>query len=337
MPRASTLAVPLSLCACVLLIGDTARAQTTPEGHDRPPEAAPSSSQPDAQPEGHLFVVGGGHRGPELWARFIELAGGEGGARILVIPLASSEPEESGRSVADGYVERGAVEAISVMLTREQAEDPATAALLDEYTGIWFVGGSQSRITDVLAGTPFNEAIERRYREGAVVGGTSAGAAIMSDSMITGSQILAGEDTIGYHGDEFHRIERGYLEIVPGLGYLPGAIVDQHFVRRERHNRLISAVLERPSMIGLGIDESTAVVVRPDGTWNVVGESVAVVYDARDALITSEDAPVLGAGGVRFHVIPAGGSYNPATSEARLPARTTGTNPETSSNGWRYE
>lgn len=318
MLRASLLAMALPLGACLLQPPD-ATAQATGGGTDDPVPSTSTGSAGVQRPGGHLFIVGGGHRGPELWNRFLELAGGRGEARILVIPLASSEPEESGRSVAEGYAERGAALARVFNPTRAEAEDPATAYMLDRYTGIWFVGGSQSRITDVLAGTPLNRAIRRRYHEGAVVGGTSAGAAIMSDSMITGSQVLAGEDTIGYHGDEFHRIERGYLEIVPGLGYLPGAIVDQHFVRRERHNRLISAVLERPSMIGVGIDESTAIVVNPDGTWDVVGESVAVIYDARDARITPDGAPVLGAGGVRLHVVPAGGSFAPDAGEARIP------------------
>ena len=318
MLRASLLAMALSLPVCLLQPADAAAQGAHRRTGDPVPSTAsgPVASQ---QPAGHLFIVGGGHRGPELWNRFLELAGGEGEARILVIPLASSEPEESGRSVAEGYAERGAAETRVFNPTRAEAEDPSTAGILDRYTGIWFVGGSQSRITDVMAGTPLNRAVRRRYHEGAVIGGTSAGAAIMSDSMITGSQILAGEDTIGYHGDEFHRLERGYLEIVPGLGYLPGAIIDQHFVRRERHNRLISTVLERPSMIGVGIDESTAIVVNPDGTWDVVGQSVAVIYDARDARITPEDAAVLGAAGVRLHVVPAGGRFDPAAGEARLP------------------
>lgn len=281
--------------------------------------AASTGAVAQEAPRGHLFIVGGGHRGPELWNAFVELAGGPGKARVLVIPLASAEPEESGRQVASGYIEHGATAADVFTPTRAEAEDPATGARLDGYTGIWFVGGSQDRITDVLAGTPLNRAIARRYREGAVIGGTSAGAAIMSDSMITGSQILEGEDTVGYHGDEFRRIERGYIEIVPGLGYLPGAIVDQHFVRRERHNRLLSAVLERPSMVGLGIDESTAVVVNPDGRWDVIGESVAVVYDARGAALARAGGPVLGAADIRLHVIPAGGRFDPATGTASLP------------------
>ena len=102
------------------------------------------------------------------------------------------------------------------------------------------------------------------------MGGTSAGAAIMTDSMLTGESDAAG-DTTGYYGDEFPAIARQRIQVVPGLGFLHGAIVDQHFIRRERHNRLISAVLERPTLIGVGIDESTALEVGPDGTLEGAG------------------------------------------------------------------
>jgi cyanophycinase len=101
----------------------------------------------------------------------------------------------------------------------------------------------------------------------------------MSDSMITGDQTPPG-DTTGYYDDDYPAIARHRIEVLPGLGFLHGAIVDQHFIKRERHNRLMSAVLERPSLVGVGIDESTAIEVSPDGRWRVLGESDVVVYDA---------------------------------------------------------
>ena len=159
--------------------------------------------------------------------------------------------------------------------------------------------------------------MQRRYREGAVVGGTSAGVAIMSDSMITGNQTPPG-DTTGYYGDECLAIERRRVEIVSGLGFLPEAIVDQHFIRRERHNRLLSAVLERPSLLGVGIDESTALEVGPDGRWRVIGESAVLIYDARKARITGRGLPLLGATGLRVHLLPAGSVYDPRTGNGNL-------------------
>ena len=187
---------------------------------------------------------------------------------------------------------------------------------LDSATGIWFCGGDQARLTDVLGGTASLRAIHARYQAGAVVGGTSAGAAIMSDSMITGDQTPPG-DTTGYYGDEYPTIERRRIEVTPGLGFLHGAIVDQHFLRRERHNRLLSAVLERPGLLGVGIDESTAIEVSPDGRWHVLGESDVIVYDARHARVTAAGAPLLGATDIRVHLLPSGSVYDPAERPCR--------------------
>ncbi|HEU0055062.1 MAG TPA: cyanophycinase, partial [Longimicrobium sp.] len=176
-----------------------------------------------------------------------------------------------------------------------------------------------TRLAPILMDTPTLEAIRRRYREGAVLGGTSAGAAIMSDSMLTGNQYREGVDTAGYYDDEYPRVARRSIQVVRGLGFLHGAIVDQHFLRRERQNRLLSAVLERPSLVGVGIDESTAILVRPDGRWEVLGASSVLVMDARAARVTSATAPVLGATGVALLLLPAGSVYDPRTGTATLP------------------
>lgn len=268
---------------------------------------------------GHLLIVGGGRQPPELVARFVELAGGRGRARIAVLPMASGEPEASGREKAEELRGLGA-ETLVLQLTREQAMTDSAARLLEGVTGIWFTGGDQSRVTPVLRGSPVLQAIRDRWRAGAVVGGTSAGAAVMPDSMLTGNQFRPGVDTAGYYGDEFPDISRGTIQVVAGLGFLPGTIIDQHFIRRERHNRLLAAVLERPALIGVGIDESTAIEVGPDGRWTVRGSGAVVIYDARRARITSAGPPVLGATEVRMHLLPPGGVYDPRTGAARLPA-----------------
>jgi cyanophycinase len=281
-------------------------------------QAAPSTSPAPDRPRGHLLIVGGGTQPPALVTRFVELAGGPGRARIAVVPMASEEAEEGGREKAEQLRGLGA-ETVVLNLTRAQAQGDSAVRLLEGVTGVWFNGGDQARLTEVLLGTPVLDALHRRYREGAVIGGTSAGAAIMSDSMLTGNQVAAGEDTVGYHGDEYPRVARGTIQVVQGLGFLHGAIVDQHFLRRERENRLLSVVLERPSLIGAGIDESTAIVVRPDGWWEIVGASSVLVMDAREARITPASASVLGATGVRMLLLPAGSLYDPRTGRATLP------------------
>lgn len=278
--------------------------------------AQPMAAQRPTGP-GTLFIVGGGSQPEALPVRFVELAGGKGRARIAVLPMASSEPRETGKEKAEQLQGLGA-DAFVLSLTREQAQTDSAARLLDGATGIWFTGGDQVLITEVLLGTPVHRAIKARYAAGAVIGGTSAGAAIMSDSMLTGNQYREPPDTNGYYGDEFETIGRHAIEVVPGLGFLPGTIVDQHFIARERHNRLLSVVLERPTMIGVGIDEGTALEIAGDGPWKVLGASQVVVYDARESGITGPALP-LGASGIRLHIVPPGGSFDPRTGRATLP------------------
>jgi Cyanophycinase and related exopeptidases len=164
-------------------------------------------------------------------------------------------------------------------------------------------------------------AIHARYSAGAVVGGTSAGAAVMSTPMITGDERHPGgarPDTT----DAFKTIARDNIITSDGFALIQGAIIDQHFLRRKRHNRLVSAVLEHPDLLGVGIDESTALLVRPDGEWNVLGASAVVIYDARSAAITPPGASTLGAAGIVMHVLPAGSSFDPRTGKAALPTVT---------------
>lgn len=271
-------------------------------------------------PAGPLFIVGGGRQPDALVDRFIAMSGGPGAARIAVVPLASSRPAESGEGKIEQLREHGA-DGFVLLTSGAEARDPAVVARLEGATGIWFSGGDQSRITAALEGTPLLTAIRERSRAGVPIGGTSAGAAIMSPFMITGSQVLAGEDTVGYHGDTFPRIARDAIEIVPGFGLLPGVIVDQHFIRRERHNRLLSAVLERPDHLGVGIDESTALEVAANGEWRVHGASVILVVDAREATVPDAAAPVLGAAGLKVHLLTPGSTYDPRSGTITLGTR----------------
>ena len=269
------------------------------------------------RPTGSLIIVGGGPRPPEIMRRFVELAGGSR-ARILIMPMATASAEESGPEVAAEMRGLGAAASRSVNLTREQAMSDTSPRIFEGYTGIWFLGGDQNRITAVLSGTPAERAIRERYELGAVVGGTSAGAAIMTTPMISGDERRPGgarPDTT----DNWMTIDRNDVVTVPGLALLPGAIVDQHFLRRKRHNRLISLVLEHPHLIGAGIDESTALEVRPDGTWRVLGNSVVVIYDARTGAVTPASAGILGARDLRMHVLPPGATFDPRTGKATLP------------------
>lgn len=294
--------------AALLLLAASISCASAPRPHD--------ASAFGGEPRGSLVIVGGGPRGEAITQKFIQLAGGVGHARILVLPMASALPETGAESVEE-FRKQG-VSAWAMNLTRAQAMDRSAVAAFDSATGIWFPGGDQVRIMSVLEGTPAADAIRARYAAGAVIGGTSAGAAVMSTPMITGDERAPGggrPDTT----QSFITIARQDIALSAGLGLVPGAIVDQHFLRRRRHNRLISVVLEHPSLIGIGIDESTALVIEPGQPWTIIGESAAIVYDARHAHITPASAPILGATDIRMQVLPAGSSFDPSTGEARVP------------------
>lgn len=271
-----------------------------------------------AQPgTGNLFLVGGGPQPPALVQQFVDLAGGKGRAKIVVFAMASEGGLVGGEEKAEDLRALGA-DARNVYVTHAQAMTDSVVALLDGVTGIWFGGGDQVRLMAALGGTPTAAAIWKRYRAGAVIGGTSAGAAVMSTPMITGDERHRGGDRPPSDSSAtFVTIDRANVITADGFGFVANAIVDQHFVRRRRHNRLLSLVLEGPVRLGAGIDESTALVVRADGRWRVAGASVVVIYDARKARIAGAGA--LGASGIVTHVLPAGSTFDPATGVAALP------------------
>ena len=266
---------------------------------------------------GTLQIVGGGSQPRELVEHFVALAGGRGKARIVVFAMASASGERSGEAKANDFRELGA-EARNVWITRDQADLDSVVALLDGATGVWFGGGDQNRLTKALRGSKVEAAIRARYAGGAVVGGTSAGAAVLSQVMITGDERRPG----GTRPDttlDWVTIDRANVVVDSGFALVDDAIIDQHFVRRKRHNRLVSLVLERAPHLGVGIDEGTALLVHPDGRWTVQGASVVVIYDARNASITPSSQAVLGGAGLRMHVLPAGGTFDPRTGQASLP------------------
>jgi cyanophycinase len=214
-----------------------------------------------------LVLLGGGPRPPEALARFVEWAG-NGHSRLLVVTWASAEPRESYESL-----ER------DLGLYRPASIDPAPFAplgpgdkarlleALDRATGIFFAGGDQGRIMDVLEDRELADAFRERYRRGVVFAGTSAGTACMSSLMITGE------------GD-FSVLDGGKVKVRAGLGLLPGVILDQHFLKRQRQNRLFGLVLDHPRLLGVGVDEGTALAVTDNRHAEVVGPGPVMMVDA---------------------------------------------------------
>lgn len=242
-------------------------------------------------PRGHLVVVGGGGVPDNVQQRALAISGGRA-AVVAVLPQAS-ELADTGETAAAMWLKAGAARAVQIDLSNLNA---ATQAL-SEATLIWFPGGDQNRLTKALAGTGLPELIRQRYIGGATVGGTSAGAAVLSAVMITGDADL-------------QSITASKTVTAPGLGLWPEVIVDQHFLKRQRMNRLISAVLDQPQLVGVGIDEKTAVIVTGGHEFEVVGDSSVVVIDARRARVSQVAPNELASGTeLRLHVLTHGMTF----------------------------
>jgi len=264
--------------------------------------AAPPAA---AGPKGHLFIVGGGDRDEPLMRRYVELAKGYGTGKFVIFTMASSVPLEVGPELVAEFKKYGVADVAYYQLTREEAMRPESVRILDGVSAIWFSGGDQAKQTAALLDTPLHARMLELYAEGCLIGGTSAGAAVMSEVMITGDEKRKPEE-----GHEFETIETGNIITTPGFGFLKECIIDQHFVTRKRHNRLISLVLEKPRLLGVGIDESTAIIVRPDLVFEVVGEKQVVVYDARRAKVINGPSAPLGGHGLTLHVLVPGDFFD---------------------------
>jgi len=241
--------------------------------------------------QGPLIVVGGGTTMPEITARALELGGGSK-AVVAVLPQSSAEPDAGDASVKM-WKDAGAAEAAKVSFDNRDA----ASAFLKRATLIWMPGGDQNRFMKAIEGTGLDQIIRDRHKAGAAVGGTSAGAAVLAEYMFTGDADLKS-------------LTAGATVTAKGLALWPGALIDQHFLKRQRDNRLISAVFDHPSLVGVGIDESTAVVVRGT-TLDVIGKSSVVVIDARGAKVNKTDAGQLVSGtGLTLSVLRAGQSYS---------------------------
>jgi cyanophycinase len=267
-------------------------------------------------PKGALFIIGGGERDAPLMKRYIQLAAGFGTGKIVIFTMASSVPQEVGPELVTEFEGNGAKDVVFYQLTHEEAMRPGSDKILDGVGGIWFSGGDQALLTAALLATPIHKRMLELYEEGCVVGGTSAGAAVMSEFMITGNEKRTGG-------------EEGTWEVIladdilhtEGFGFVKKAVIDQHFITRRRHNRLIAVVLQHPTLVGVGIEESTAVLVRPDGKYEVLGEGQVIVYDARRAKTFESPDGHLGGHGLTMHVLLPGDVYDLASGRVEEPSK----------------
>src|ERR1700733_1494480 len=261
------------------------------------------SKIPHGETRGWIVPIGGAENKENdrrILERFVRQSGGTD-ADIIVIPTAS-RMHETGPRYETLFRDIGAGR-VGVMDfdTRRDCQEPGRLQRLEAATGIFFTGGNQLRVTTLLGGTPVAKLIRQRNAQGATVGGTSAGASILSEHMIA-------------FGDEGSSVISGSVRLAPGLGLTNRFIIDQHFRQRDRLGRLVTALSYNPFAVGIGLDEDTAAFIGPDDIIEVEGSGGVTVVDASDVTYSSigevtEGQPVCMLG-LRLHILVAGATFN---------------------------
>lgn len=224
--------------------------------------------------KGSLLIIGGGSRPESMLRRMIDETGiDQDNHYAIVLTMSGFNPDTSGYYGERQFRELGIENIRSYDFGRSDDLTPSGRDSLENAALIYITGGSQSRFMDAVANEPgIAASLEKAHQNGAMLAGTSAGAAIMSRIMITGDQEKYPEYT-----STFYHLEKDNIVTTEGLGLVEGVIIDQHFLKRARNNRLLTAVMEFPDHVGIGIDESTAILVR-DGKAEVVGDAQVLVY-----------------------------------------------------------
>lgn len=254
--------------------------------------------------KGVLLIIGGNEDKTgdcRILRRFIELSGGRT-ARIAVFTTATELPMEVGAEYKVLFELLGAesVELVHIA-DRRQSFDRNTAERITAYDGMFFTGGDQLRLTSILGGSPVDQAIKENFMQGGVIAGTSAGASVMSHTMIIG-------------GDSSETPKKATISLAEGMGLLDKVVIDQHFAQRGRINRLLAVVAQNPNVIGIGIDEDTALIVGGDGKCGVLGSQTVTILDGRQIIHSniSESARFdpLAITNVLLHILPDGFGYD---------------------------
>jgi len=251
-----------NIFAALLLISTATLAQTT----------KPASIGPE---KGHLVIVGGGNVGPEIWAKFIELAGGVN-AKIIYVPTAGDDSTiTKGDFKTVKKLHELGVKTVTVLHTRDAklANTASFAAPVREATGVWFEGGRQWKIADAFLNTQVQKEFNALLDRGGVIGGTSAGATIQ------GSYLFRGDTKANTILEGDH---------IKGLDFIHNVAIDQHILKRNRQFDLLGFIKKHPELLGIGIDESTAIVVHQN-TFEVIGVSYVAIYDQQQFAGTTKN------------------------------------------------
>ncbi len=266
----------------------------------------------DDKRRGYIVPVGGAEDkvgDAAILRRFVDVCGGKG-ARIAIIATASRQAD-TGRRYEKLFKGIGVEEARAIPFAeRADASRDEWIRMLEGASGVFFTGGNQLRISTILGGTPVAKAVRRMNARGVTVGGTSAGAAVLSEHMIAS-------------GEEGPTPHIGMATLAPGFGLSNRVIIDQHFRQRDRLGRLLTALAYNPFAVGVGLDEDTAAFINPDKVIEVVGTGAITIVDVSalqhsSVAATDEGKPICMTN-VRLHMLTDGATYNLETHEASPP------------------
>lgn len=253
---------------------------------------------------GYLFIIGGAEERQgdmRVLEHYVALCGGAG-CSIAILTSASSVPDKMWQIYSTAFSELGAGYCFPVDIeSRAQANDQRLAQQIYDADGIFITGGHQTRLVEVLRGTKVHEAMHKAFKErGVCIGGTSAGASAIARHMLA-------------YGKQENLPSLHTVHIEEGLGFLQNVTIDQHFSERHRLARLLSAIAQNPELIGIGIDEDTALVLNGQKKVKVVGSGAVTLLDGRHMSsnrVKGHDKDLLELVNVVLHLLPAGTCYD---------------------------
>jgi cyanophycinase len=260
-----------------------------------------------------LFAIGGGdlREAEDILEEFTGLLKEKSDAQVTVLTVATNEPEEAAKKY-DSLFRGLGIKHVSLLDVSDRRDgfEEKNLKKIREADALFFTGGDQLNVTSLMGGSPLHNLIYERVREGFIVAGTSAGAMMMSNSMITSGSGSTQPKVTG-------------VEIAPGMDLLGSTIIDTHFTERGRHGRLMTAVAHYPQHLGIGLDERTAICAKGK-EFKVIGAGVVTVMDGsrmkHNNLPYRKEGELLGMFGIEVHVLPAGYKYDLKNREPISPA-----------------
>ena len=265
---------------------------------------------------GTLIIIGGGERKDAEGTILQEVAGRAGTGKLVVATIATAEPEEAWKEYRQIFKKLGVkkVEWLDVRV-REEGFKEEVLRIQDGATVIFFTGGDQLKITSQLGDSLVYRRIEEIYEQGGTIAGTSAGASVMSETML-----ISGD------GDESHKVD-AILGMAPGLGFIRNVVIDQHFAQRGRLGRLLGAITQNPRTLGIGLDENTAIVLDDNEWLEVVGAGAVYVLDGSKVSYSNLAEPreemekTMSVFDVKLHVLSAGNRFDLQERRPEIPPK----------------